>query len=166
MSEKKSKALLILLIASILLILLAFIPQFISLTDFDEGELLIRWLMGFFIDFDNGAFDQAGFINFPPLIIIGAPTTVLMVIIGIFLLVTVIFTKVTNKRIPFIGLILLLVGIIVLLLPIFTRLGFVMVLIIRDTDLFWLFSYHIDLYTTITPIIGLLIIASGILELK
>jgi hypothetical protein len=165
MAENKSKSIIIILIASILIIVLAIVPQFIALIDIEKGDLLLQFLMGFYIDIDNGTFNDAGFVNSNPLIMIGASTTLLMVLIGVFLLVTVIITMVSDIEIPFISLMWLVAGIMILLFPLFTRIGFLMVDIIRDVYLFDIFTYHLDLYTTLVPVIGLLVIIGSIIEI-
>jgi len=165
MTVNKGKTTILFLIAAIMAIVLVFVPQFIFIGDIEDTFIDIRWLFGFIIDIEFGEIDYIGITTNQPRLFTGMLYSVLIIIIALFILITVIINKFAKIEIPFISLMCLLSGIILLLIPLFLRLSYLMIYFIRGRFLFDYFLSHIDLNTTIYPILGLLVIIGSLLEI-
>lgn len=165
MTVNKGKTTILFLIATIIAIVLVFVPQFVFIDDIEQVDINIRWLFGYYININNGQIDSMGMTSVEGRLITGMLYSVLIVIIALFILITVIINKFANIDIPFVSLMWLLSGIILLLIPLFLRLSYLMIYIIRGVNLFSSFYYHIDLNTTIYPILGLLVVIGSLLEI-
>lgn len=147
------------LISAILIIMLSFVPNF-NLIDTEEGNHYFAFLFGIAIDFYNGAFEEID-VSEPPVIISGAIFTLILLGIGIFLLVSAITSR--NKESSKIGLLWVIFGLIIFLMPFSLRVvNGINDLLFQESHR-WFLYYPLDLFLGFTTIGGAMVVSSGVI---
>ena len=162
MVDLKGKQWLITLIAGIIALLLAFFPVLININP-DYSLLDYYWLFGAYIRTENGAITDSGFYPDIEYIFIGTLFFIIILIIGIFLILSAILTM-KGKNIPQKRLILIIIGLFLFLLPTLYHLSFHILDAIKEMMYMNLFDTEFNSLMLFPPIAGALSILSGLQE--
>lgn len=150
----------LILISAILILMLCIVPNFYYFSDYGNHNII--FLFGMVLDFDNGKFDEIEFLP-PPYIAVGALFVLILLVIGVFLLITAFLAL--KDKFPKRGIIWLIFGFILIFMPILLRATFGIIEIFDVGSVRELFGYHIDLFTTLTIVCGALVTSSGVIEM-
>ena len=163
MVDLKGKRWLIPLLAGILTFLLAFLPTFIS-EHSDPSRIYLYWLFGYGMRIQGGEITDQDFFNEGLYVASGMMYFLIILLCGIFLVVSAILTM-KGRNIKYLGALWLLIGIFLLLLPTLYRTSFHVIGEIIDHSYAPLFEQDFDFLFLLPPIIGFLSVISGVKEL-
>ena len=161
MNNVTSKVWIFLIISGIITIISVILPSFIYI-NITYGDAYIWWIFAYNIVFDNGILDSSEFYNRQSYILIGSIYFSILIIIGIILIIMAIFTK-KGKNFPQIGLILILFGIFLVLSPFLIRASFSLLDLLENRSVSGIFAFHYNSIIIFLPIMGTLTIITKIL---
>ena len=162
MTDLREKSWLIPLLSGIIMLIVAFIPFSIHFNPETNNGFAV-WLFGAYADINNGELQGLETFSDGEFVAVGALYFIIVLIIGIFLVLSALMTM-KGKDIPHKGKIWLLSGIFLLLLPTLYRMSFIVVGEMIDTEILEIFMYHFD-SLMIAPIAGILAIVPGAKEI-